>query len=168
MKKNGKENTVVMALVEHGREVVDAVESGVADGEGAVGMLCGVLCLVARQKTGWEEEKELAGRVLRMQLAEAEKEAAGNIRLLNTVDKRLRDVLGRVKEDADSVVVDGAGVVEFRAKTVWEVVDFARVPKKYLKLVVDEEKVEEDVKAGVREIKGVEVKRQYTPVVKLG
>lgn len=83
------------------------------------------------------------------------------IKALKDVDGKLRDRVSKEYDGTDPIKVEGSGTLIIVNKGwTYDVVDAKVIPKKYLKVVVDDELLMKDIEGGVRSVKGINIKQK--------
>ncbi len=104
-----------------------------------------------------EEEKEEKTRGKKMEYDAASKPYLKMLGLMKKVSDELRERVKKEYEGTETIEDNEGNEIVFPETWGWEVVDIAKVERRYLK--VDEKMVNEEVKKGIRKIKGIEVKK---------
>lgn len=77
---------------------------------------------------------------------------------LNEMDSQIRERVMVEYKGTDTVACEEGGSLVFPLSWGYEVMDFAKVPKEYRMEVVNDKMIKEEIKKGVRNIKGIEIK----------
>lgn len=77
---------------------------------------------------------------------------------LETMDKMLRERVMDEHEGTESVNEEGVGKLVFAQSWGFEVTDFSKVPTKYRMEVVNDKMIKDDIRNGLRAIKGLVIK----------
>lgn len=110
---------------------------------------------VAIEVKDLEAKKKVECEPMREAIKGVDEKYKAGLAVLNEIDTNLRDRVMREHEGTESVRVDGIGELVFPETWGYEIVDLKKVDPKYL--TVDGKLIREDIKKGMRNIKGLNV-----------
>jgi Mg2+ and Co2+ transporter CorA len=101
-----------------------------------------------------EDEQKERGEKLKAALKAITDEYSPAIKQIETPYQSLREKIVEAHDDLETVRIEDTGEIQFY-ETLSFTADPAKVPKEYL--MVNEAKIKQEIKDGVRKIKGVEI-----------
>ncbi len=118
-----------------------------------------VIVDVAREIKTLEGRRDSEAEPFKNQVKEIGNKYKPALEPLGEISSQLRGRIMIEHEGNETVAQEGIGKLVFPETWNYEVADFARVPKEYTMEVVDNKKVMEEIKNGVRKIRGLEIRK---------
>jgi hypothetical protein len=134
-----------------------------ATGQGWVKEAALLLIDVKVEGKAVEEKKEEKTRFTRIKLNEDSRPFNTVLKILERIEKALKDRMLVEYEGADTIVVPEEGEIAFRERWVHEVSEWKDVPREYYS--IDAGKIQTAIDNGMRNIPGVKVFKARTVVV---
>ncbi len=120
-----------------------------------------VLVDINREKKEIEEEKKEQEAPLRASLKEIGEKYATGLSTLSEMDTKLRERIGQERVGKETIKTDNGGSIQFPESIGFTYGDVKKVDPAYLKTIVDDAKVRDAIKKGIREIKGIKIEPVY-------
>lgn len=119
-----------------------------------------VMVGVAREIKELEARKKEECEPAKAIINEIGEKYKGALNVLGKMDSDLRERIMKEYEGTDSIKQEGVGELVFPELWGFEVVDIKKVPAEFL--TVDSTLVRNEIKKGIRNIKGIEISRHRT------
>jgi hypothetical protein len=116
-----------------------------------------VVVEVAKEIKELESVKGAEAKPLREMINEIGEKYKGALTILGEMDTRLRERVMKEYEGTESIKQEGVGELVFPELWGFEVTDIKKVPIEFL--TVDSTAVRNEIKKGIRNIKGLEISR---------
>lgn len=129
-----------------------------AKGEKWVSEVAPVLIEINKEIREIEDRKKNECEPFRTQISDISDKYKPALDPLNEMDSQLRKRVMVEYEGTESIKCEEGGSLVFPQSWGYEVGDFSKVPKEYRMEVVNDKMIKEEIKKGVRSIKGIEIK----------
>ena len=117
-----------------------------------------VVVEVAKEIKELESVKGAEAKPLREMINEIGEKYKGALTILGEMDTRLRERVMKEYEGTESIKQEGVGELVFAQVWDFEVVDLSKVSKEFL--IVDPKLIREEIKKGVRNLKGINIDKK--------
>jgi hypothetical protein len=153
----GKENSIGGDM-----QIIDQVNKALASkkkGEKWVEETLPTIVDLNKEIKSLEKAKEEEGEEYKKYLKTVSEKYETALQPLNAMNDRLRQRIMTEYEGTDPIIQEGVGQLVFPESWGYELVDFSKIEKKFRKEVVDDKAIKAEIKAGVRNIKGIKIVR---------
>lgn len=117
-----------------------------------------VIMKVAKEIKELEEKKKGETDPLQELINDIRTKYAGELQVLGEIDERIRTRIMKEYEGTESIKQEGIGELVFPELWSFEVVDIKKVPVKFH--TVDAKAINIEIRKGIRNIKGIEIKKR--------
>lgn len=118
-----------------------------------------VLVSVSKEIKILEKRRDEESEPFKSQIKDISNKYKPALEPLNEIGSQLRGRVMVEYEGTETVSEEGVGKLVFPESWGFEIEDFSKVEKKYRMEVVDNKAIMEEIKNGVRKIKGLEIKQ---------
>jgi hypothetical protein len=106
-----------------------------------------------------EKAEKEESEPFKAQISEINNKYGVALKPLGEMDDRLRQRIMTEHEGTEPVIQEGIGQLIFPESWGYEIADFSKVEKRFRKEVVDDKAIKAEIKAGVRNIKGLKIEK---------
>lgn len=143
-------------------QIIDQVNKALASkkkGENWVEEILPTIVDLNKEIKSLEKAKEEEAEPFKTQVKQINDKYEVALHPLGEMNDRLRQRIMAEYEGTDPIIQEGIGQLIFPESWGYEIVEFSKVEKKFRKEVVDDKAIKAEIKAGVRNIRGISIQR---------